>query len=571
MTEALLQVRGLEVKYGSTTPVKGVSFDLHQGQRLGLVGETGSGKSLTALSIMRLSHGAKLSGEVLLQGVDLLSLSSRRMTQIRGGRIGMVYQDPMSSLNPVHTVGRQIIEALRLHTGLTGKDARRRAIELLVEVGVSRPEIRVDQYPHEFSGGMRQRVMIAMALSANPAVLICDEPTTALDVTTQARIIDLLDGIVEERGTAVLLITHDLGVAAGFCSDVIVMHRGKIVEAAPAEQLYRNPQHEYTRGLLSAVVDLTIDVDQPIPTPGAEEVVSTSTSHADARPLQRTQTPQDAPILSVEGLSKSFRLGRHERMQAVDDVSFEIRAGETFGLAGESGSGKSTVSRAVLALMAIDSGTVRFEGRDLHALGVGDLRALRQRMQIVFQDPYAALNRAQTVGRIVSSPLEAHDVGDGRARGRRVDQVLELVGLDSSYRNRSPKSLSGGQCQRVAIARALVLDPDLIVLDEPVTALDASTRARILNLLRDLQERLGLTYLFISHDLAVIRYMAQHVAVMQSGRIVEQAPRDELFSAPKHEYTRSLMAAIPIADPLTERARRRESQLDRGPAHAAAP
>jgi peptide/nickel transport system ATP-binding protein len=571
VTEALLQVRGLEVKYGSTTPVKGVSFDLHQGQRLGLVGETGSGKSLTALSIMRLSHGAKLSGEVLLQGVDLLSLSSRRMTQIRGGRIGMVYQDPMSSLNPVHTVGRQIIEALRLHTGLTGKDARRRAIELLAEVGVSRPEIRVDQYPHEFSGGMRQRVMIAMALSANPAVLICDEPTTALDVTTQARIIDLLDGIVEERGTAVLLITHDLGVAAGFCSDVIVMHRGKIVEAAPAEQLYRNPQHEYTKGLLSAVVDLTIDVDRPIPTPGAEEVVSTSTSHADVQPLQRTQTPQDAPILSVEGLSKSFRLGRHERMQAVDDVSFEIRAGETFGLAGESGSGKSTVSRAVLALMAIDSGTVRFEGRDLHALGVRDLRALRQRMQIVFQDPYAALNRAQTVGRIVSSPLEAHDVGDGRARGKRVDQVLELVGLDSSYGNRSPKSLSGGQCQRVAIARALVLDPDLIVLDEPVTALDASTRARILNLLRDLQERLGLTYLFISHDLAVIRYMAQHVAVMQSGRIVEQAPRDELFSAPKHEYTRSLMAAIPIADPLTERARRRESQLDRGPAHAAAP
>jgi peptide/nickel transport system ATP-binding protein len=572
VSEPVLDIRSLEVSFGGAKLVDKVSFCLRSGQRLGLVGETGSGKSLTALSIMRLSHGATLGGEVVLDSRNLLKEPPRRMAQIRGGRIGMVYQDPMSSLNPVHTVGKQIIEALRLHTGLDKRAARLRAVELLGEVGLSRPELRVDQYPHEFSGGMRQRAMIAMAISAGPSVLICDEPTTALDVTTQARIIDLLDRIVEQHGTAVLLITHDLGVAAGFCSDILVMHRGKIIESAPAVRLYRHPQQEYTKGLLSAVVDLTTDVDSPIPTgrirrDGARSMADLGRD----RPTGRTTSHRaaDGPLVSVRGVSKSFRLGRREHTQAVDGVSFEIFAGETFGLAGESGSGKSTVARAVLGLMTIDGGSVEFEGRDIHGLRTGELRALRRRMQIVFQDPYAALNRAQTVRQIISAPLEAHGIGTKQARARKVDEVLELVGLDASFKKRVPRSLSGGQCQRVAIARALALDPDFVVLDEPVTALDASTRARILNLLRDLQDHLGLTYLFISHDLAVIRYMAQRVAVMQQGQIVEQGERETLFSSPRHDYTKSLMAAIPVADPIAERKRRGLTDASPEPAAAA--
>ncbi|MGH3383407.1 MAG: dipeptide ABC transporter ATP-binding protein [Nocardioidaceae bacterium] len=548
--DAVLDVRDLRVRFGDTTPVNGVSFTLGRGERMGIVGESGSGKSLTALSIMRLAHQATVSGQVLLQGQDLLPLPPRQMQKIRGSRVAMVYQDPMSSLNPVRTIGHQLVEAIRLHSDASRATARRRALDMLGEVGVPQPQERFSQYPHEFSGGMRQRVMIAMAMSSGPEVLLADEPTTALDVTTQSLIIDLLDRLADDHGTGVVLITHDLGVAAGFCDTVNVMRHGEFVETAPATRLYRSPAHPYTRTLLGSVVDLTIDVDRPIRTqdrPPAPPATPPAPLDADA-----------APLVRVEHVVKSYRLGLGEHVRAVDDASFEIRRGQTFGLVGESGSGKSTVSRAVLALTPLDAGTVSFDGRDLSTVAGPVLRRLRRRMQMVFQDPYAALNRRRTVAEIVTAPLRAHQIGDRASRRQTVDETLELVGLGPELRNRLPRSMSGGQCQRVAIARALVLNPDFLVLDESVSSLDVSIQAQVLNLLRDLQTRLGLTYLFISHDLAVVRYMAHHVAVMRRGVIVEQGDRDELFASPEHPYTHSLMAAIPIADPERERRRRAE-------------
>jgi len=560
-TPTVLRVDDLRIGFGESLPVKGVSFSLRRGERVGLVGESGSGKSLTALSIMRLAHGATVTGRIMLEGQDLLQLPRRKMERIRGGQIAMIYQDPMSSLNPVQTIGRQLVEAIRLHKTLSREQAKHEAIRLLDDVGVPNPEQRIGQYPHEFSGGMRQRVMIAMAMSAQPQVLIADEPTTALDVTTQARIIDLLDRLANEHGTAVILITHDLGVAAGFCESIHVMRDGLVVERGPVDQIYHQPQHPYTKALLASVVDLSIDVNRPIATTGEPAVSSAATTPAPGlTPRSRTANSSDEAVLRIEGVSKSYRLGPGEVTRAVSDASFEIRRGETFGLVGESGSGKSTIARLVLALTPVDSGSVRFDGHDVHSLSSKAMRHLRRRMQIVFQDPYSALNRSHSVKQIVTQPLVAHRIGDRKSRAERVAQMLDLVGLGAEFSYRSPRTLSGGQCQRVAIARALVLDPEFLVLDESVSALDVSIQAQVLNLLRDLQQRLGLTYLFISHDLAVIRYMAQHIAVMKQGVIVEQGSRDELFSNPQHEYTRGLMAAIPVADPVIERQRRRDAQ-----------
>ncbi|QYH36366.1 ABC transporter ATP-binding protein [Salinibacterium sp. M195] len=550
--EIVLNVSDLTVKYGDTTPVDGVSFVLRRGERIGLVGESGSGKSLTALSIMGLADRANLGGSVELAGTNLLKLSAKQMTRVRGGRVAMVYQDPMSSLNPVMTIGRQLTEAIRLHSTATKAAAHIQAVELLAEVGVPFPEERMKQYAHEFSGGMRQRVMIAMAMSGKPDVLIADEPTTALDVTTQAVIIDLLDRLASEHGTAVVLITHDLGVAAGFCETIHVMRYGKIVESAPATQLYAHPENEYSKVLLQSVVDLTIDVTQPIP-------VSSTEARATLAPVAPPAV-KGAPgevVLRVDGLNKTFHLGSGRRITAIDNVSFQVRRGETFGLVGESGSGKSTVSRAVLGLMKVDSGNVDFQGNNVHAMKPADLRSLRRRMQMVFQDPFSSLNRRQTVSQIIESPLIAHRMGTRVERQAKVAEMLELVGLGAEFADRYPRTMSGGQCQRVSIARSLVLDPDFMVLDESVSALDVSIQAQVLNLLRELQQRLGLTYLFISHDLAVIRYMADNIAVMRRGEIVELASRDELYANPQHEYTRSLMAAIPVADPLIERERRK--------------
>lgn len=551
----VLELKNLQVAFGSSHPVRGVSLTLRPGEKIGLVGESGSGKSLTALSIMRLVRGADLSGQVLLDGEDLLALSPREMARVRGNRVSMIYQDPMSSLNPVRTIGAQLIEAIRLHETVGVRAARARALELLVSVGVPSPQQRLRQYPHQFSGGMRQRVMIAMALAARPKVLIADEPTTALDVTTQARIIELLDRLASEAGTAVVLITHDLGVAAGFCETIHVMQRGEVVESAPAEQLYSRPQHPYSKALLGAVVDLSIDVDKPIPV-GEELELSRVSQGAAGSPVEPGE-----PILTVEGVSKVFRLGRGSVVSAVDDISFSIRKGETLGLVGESGSGKSTLSRLTLALIPADSGRVVFDGEDVNSLPPERLRRLRRRMQMVFQDPVAALNRRQTVEQIIATPLIAHGIGDAVKRREQVLEAMDRVGLPRAFAARLPHTMSGGQCQRVAIARALVLKPDLLVLDESVSALDVSIQAQVLNLLRDLQRELGLTYLFVSHDLAVVRYMSHRIAVMNRGRLVELASREELFSAPKHEYTRTLMAAIPVADPTTERIRRANAAM----------
>lgn len=551
LQEPVLRIEDLRVRFGSTEPVSGVSLALRAGERIGLVGESGSGKSLTALSIMRLAHGAQLSGRIDLQGTDLLSLSERQMSKIRGRRVAMVYQDPMSSLNPAMRIGAQLTEAIRLHESVSKEAAIERAIELLDEVGVPMPEHRIRQYPHELSGGMRQRVMIAMALASRPEVLIADEPTTALDVTTQARIIDLLDRLATEHNTAVILITHDLGVAAGFCEFIHVMRDGKIIEAAPAQELYDSPRESYTRGLLSAVVDLDIPVDQPIPTAGGQ---TRERSDAVKSPPQHLATEETC--VRVEAVSKTFTVGR-ETIHAVKNVSFEIPRGTTYGLVGESGSGKSTVSRAVLGLSPIDAGRVIFDGVDIHTLKERNLRPLRRRMQMVFQDPLSALNRRKTVEQLIAAPLIAHRVARGAELQRQVQAAMDKVGLPRSLADRLPHTMSGGQCQRVAIARAIALDPEFLVLDESVSALDVSIQAQVLNLLRELQSELGLTYLFISHDLAVVRYMATRLGVMRQGELVEEGTREEMFSAPRHPYTRALMAAIPIADPHRERERRR--------------
>ncbi|MGW9267773.1 dipeptide ABC transporter ATP-binding protein [Microbacterium sp. NPDC055599] len=583
MTDAapVLRVQDLTVSYGDVTPVKGISFAVRPGERIGLVGESGSGKSLTALSIMRLNDGAKLGGSIRLRDRELLTLRTREMTKVRGGEIAMVYQDPMSSLNPVRTIGHQLVEAIRLHERVSRQAARARAVELLTEVGVPLPEERLSQYPHEFSGGMRQRVMIAMAMSSRPAVLIADEPTTALDVTTQSRIIDLLDRLAEDHGTAVVLITHDLGVAAGFCERIHVMRHGRVVEEGPVDRIYAAPEHPYTQALLGAVVDLTVDVHQPIPTvdalhlaPPTPEPHGAGPSHprsVSEGPFGETKGAADTisavdraresgdVLVDVQGVTKVFTLGSGRRVTAVDDVSFQIRRGETVGLVGESGSGKSTVSKAVLALGGIDGGAVVFDGQRPHDLRGEELRRLRRRMQMVFQDPFSALNRRQTVAQIIEAPLLAHGIGTRATRAEKVREAMHRVRLDEEFAHRLPRSMSGGQCQRVSIARSLVLEPEFLVLDESVSALDVSIQAQVLNLLRDLQTELGLTYLFISHDLAVIRYMSSTVAVMQHGRIVEVGARDALFANPQHEYTRSLMAAIPVADPVLERRRRAEA------------
>ncbi|MGI0520559.1 ABC transporter ATP-binding protein [Microbacterium maritypicum] len=562
MTDAMpvLQVQDLTVSYGDAMPVKGISFSVRPGERIGLVGESGSGKSLTALSIMRLNDGAKLGGSIRLRDRELLTLSKREMTRVRGGEIAMVYQDPMSSLNPVRTIGHQLVEAIRLHDRVSKEAARARAVELLTEVGVPLPEERLAQYPHEFSGGMRQRVMIAMAMSSRPAVLIADEPTTALDVTTQSRIIDLLDRLADEHGTAVVLITHDLGVAAGFCERIHVMRHGRVIEEAPVDKLYAEPEHPYTKALLGAVVDLTIDVHEPIRT--AAEVLERGTEPVtEAGSISAVDQARESGdvLVDVQGVSKVFTLGSGRRVTAVDDVSFQIRRGETVGLVGESGSGKSTVSKAVLALGGIDAGAVVFDGHRPHEMRGEELRQLRRRMQMVFQDPFSALNRRQTVTQIIEAPLLAHGIGTRATRAEKVREAMHRVRLDEEFAYRLPRSMSGGQCQRVSIARSLVLEPEFLVLDESVSALDVSIQAQVLNLLRELQAELGLTYLFISHDLAVIRYMSSTVAVMKQGRIVEIGARDTLFANPQHEYTRGLMAAIPVADPVLERRRRAEA------------
>jgi peptide/nickel transport system ATP-binding protein len=544
VSEALLSVRDLRVAFategGTVRAVEGVSFDLAAGEVLAIVGESGSGKTVTAQTILGLtrSPNARIGGSVRLGGTELLGAGEAVLRGVRGARVAMVFQDPMTSFNPVYRVGAQIVEAIRAHRGEVSRDeGRRRAVELLGAVGIPGPELRVDSYPHELSGGMRQRAMIAMALALEPEVLIADEPTTALDVTVQAQILRLLERINRERGLATILITHDLGVVAEIADRVLVMHEGEIVERGSLDEVFYAPRDPYTRALLGAVVRL----DRAAP----------------LRPARESET-----LLEVRDLVKHYpvRSGvlRREvdRVRAVDGVGFELRRGETLGLVGESGSGKSTLCRALLGLIEPTSGSVRFEGREIAGLSRRAMRPLRRQMQMVFQDPYASLNPRKRVGQIVAEPLRLQGEAKGGELRHRALELLERVGLGAEHYDRFPHEFSGGQRQRIGIARALALRPKLIVADEPVSALDVSIRAQILDLLAKLQEDFGLTYLFVAHDIGVVRQVSDRIAVMHEGRIVEIGPADEICERPRDAYTEELLAAVPVPDPRLARERR---------------
>jgi microcin C transport system ATP-binding protein len=528
MTQRLLEVRDLRVDFSVdgklTHAVRGIDFTIGRGETVGLVGESGSGKSVSALSIMRLlpyPAASHPSGEILFDGLDLLQQDERGMRKVRGNRISMIFQEPLSALNPLHTVEKQIGEILDVHQGLAGDAARRRVLELMEMVRLPEPEKRLTSYPHQLSGGQRQRVMIAMALANRPDLLIADEPTTALDVTVQARILALLKELQRELGMAMLMITHDLGIVRKVADRVAVMTDGLIVEQGEVGQLFSAPRHEYTRHLLAA---------EPKGQPRASD---------DSAPV----------LLSAKELRVWFPVRRGvlrrtvDHVKAVDDVSFELRRGATLGVVGESGSGKTTLGLALLRLIA-SRGRIEFEGRDLTGLGTKAMRPLRRDMQIVFQDPYGSLSPRMTVGAIIVEGLRVHGLApEGQELHALIGRALEEVGLDPDVENRYPHEFSGGQRQRIAIARAIAMKPKFIMLDEPTSALDMSVQAQIVDLLRELQLRHDLAYLFISHDLKVVRAMASYLIVMKDGVIVEQGHADTLFRAPATDYTRNLMAA----------------------------
>jgi len=565
----LLEVRDLRISFGAHEAVRGLSFDIAQGETLALVGESGCGKSATALSLMRLvPTPGRVTGSLRFDGRELLDLPPREMRDIRGRQISMIFQEPMTSLNPVLSIGAQIVETLRQHESLSKAAAWKRAVELLDLVQIPDPRRRVFDYPHELSGGQRQRVMIAMAVACRPRLLIADEPTTALDVTIQARILELLDGLRRELSMSLLLITHDLGIVAQHADRVAVMLAGEKVEEAPVARLFTQPQHPYTRGLLGASLNLADDLHYrgwKLPEirhgigddgkPGFAVVprsvrtgqyVADADADADADAARRGASLSETPLLELQELRIDYPQ-RHGKttLRAVDGVSLQIARGQTVGLVGESGCGKSTLSRAIMRLVPAASGAIRLRGTDLVPLGERELRPLRRHVQMVFQDPYASLNPRRTVAEILDTVLVVNGIGNAQQRRSRIATMLDRVGLPNSALGRFPHEFSGGQRQRIGIARALVLEPDLLICDEPVSALDVSIQAQILNLLVDLKRDLGLAYLFISHDLSVVRYIADRVHVMQAGRIVESGHHRDIWRAPQHPYTRTLLDAIP--------------------------
>ncbi|MET7479900.1 ABC transporter ATP-binding protein [Streptomyces sp. NPDC005648] len=535
VTTPLLEIRGLSVSYrtrGGTVPaVRGVDLDVRPGQITAVVGESGSGKSTTAHAVTRLlaANGTIDAGTIRFGRHDLATLSEAELRTVRGAQIGLVPQDPTVSLNPVKRIGEQVAEVLRIHGLATRRTAATEAIAVLDRAGLPDAAVRARQYPHELSGGMRQRALIAVAIAAKPRLIIADEPTSALDVTVQRVILDHLQYLTEELGTAILLVTHDLGVAADRSQRLVVMEQGKVVEAGETRAVLADPQHDYTRRLLASAPSLTT----PRPrTPAPAEP-------ADSTP----------PLVEVRNLVKEFRLpragGASRTLRAVDDVSLTLRRGQTLALVGESGSGKSTTARVVLRLTDPTSGQVLFDGAEVTTAKGDRVRQLRRRAQLVYQNPYASLDPRFTIGEVITEPLRAFRVGDRASRLDRARELLDRVALPASTLERRPAELSGGQRQRVAIARALALSPDLVVCDEPVSALDVSVQAQVLDLLAELQADTGVAYLFISHDLAVVRQIAHQVAVMRGGRIVETGPPGELFTEPRHAYTRELLAAIP--------------------------
>ncbi|WP_272026667.1 ABC transporter ATP-binding protein [Kocuria rosea] len=565
----LLEVENLAVAFSTMNgPVQAVheaSLTLREGRTLAIVGESGSGKSTTAMSVIGLlpGNGRVTGGSVRFAGQELVGLDEARMRRIRGRQIGLVPQDPMSNLNPVTTVGLQVAETLLVHGLATRRDVDEKVVAALAAAGLPEPERRARQYPHEFSGGMRQRALIAIGLACRPRLLIADEPTSALDVTVQRTILDQIERMTEEIGTSVLLITHDLGLAAERAQDIVVMHRGRIVEAGPSARVLEDPQDEYTRRLVQAAPSVAAARvgRQAVPSPGRTGAGTTAAAPAAAGPSASGPTAggvaapaaQEAagaaarePLVVIENLTKVFkgRLGQAD-FTAVQDVSLTVPRGRTVAIVGESGSGKTTTARMLLKLYEPTSGSIRFDGQDVTGLRGRQLAAFRQRVQPIFQDPYSSLNPMFTIGRIVEEPLSTYGRGTRAERQDRVKWLLEEVALPPSTVSRYPNELSGGQRQRVAIARALALQPELIVCDEPVSALDVLVQKQILDLLGRLQDEFGLSYLFISHDLAVVRLISDEVCVMKDGRLVEAGASEEIFTDPQHPYTRQLLASIP--------------------------
>jgi peptide/nickel transport system ATP-binding protein len=547
----VLSVRDLDVDArtpeGRKPVLRNVSFDLAAGETLCIAGESGSGKSVTSLSIMGLLPKASLTvtaGRILLGDRDLTSLSDRAMRAVRGGDIAMIFQEPMTSLNPVISIGTQLTEAIREHQGRDNAEAV--ALQMLDAVHMTEPARRMKQFPHELSGGMRQRVMIAMALSCRPKVLIADEPTTALDVTVQAQILKLMRELKREFDTSIIMITHDMGVVAEMADRVVILQNGRIVEQGGVIDIFHRPQAVYTQQLLAAVPILGAHAG----TDGPPRV--------SASPKQPVPEPDRSPVLNVRDLGVSYGgvAGRIFKgkppVNAVSDVAFDILPGETLGLVGESGSGKSTTGKAVLGLIPF-TGQVMIDGREIGMLSQRDMQAVRRSAQMIFQDPYASLDPRMAVGRAIAEPLVIHGIGNRTERQDRVADLLRRVGLPPEAAGRYPHEFSGGQRQRICIARALALEPKLIVADESVAALDVSVRARVLDLMLELQETMGIAYLFISHDMAVIERMSHNVAVMRGGSIVEMGSRRDVFEQPQDEYTRALMAAVPIPDPAARR------------------
>ncbi|MDX2099330.1 MAG: ABC transporter ATP-binding protein [Leptolyngbyaceae cyanobacterium bins.59] len=637
MSSSVIEVRDLSVQFqsvqfqaesGLTKAVDGISFEIPRGQTIGIVGESGSGKSVTALALMGLvpAPGRIAGGEVWFRNtkeggaaIDLLRLSARQKQEYRGGQISMIFQEPMSSLNPVYTIGFQLLEAICLHQKISKAEARRQAIALLQEVKLLPPdeELRrryveefpllnpgkslpgeayinrqinqqksqiLERYPHQLSGGQIQRVMIAMAISCNPTLLIADEPTTALDVTVQATILDLLRELRDRRGMSIMFITHDLGIIAEIADQVVVMYRGKIVESGPVMQIFSNPQHPYTKGLLtcrprpdrrlkylptvadymevttSETGEVTIAEKPQDPATGLQGALEVTPTELEER---LTQLHQQEPLLSVRHLRVAFPvkgvLGQTQRyVMAVNDVSFEVYPGETLGLVGESGCGKTTLARALLRLVPSMGGEIRFERREVLSLSPNLLRPLRREMQIIFQNPYGSLNPRMSVGDAVMEPLQIHDRQSPQQRRDRAVYLLERVGLNADAMKRYPHEFSGGQRQRICIARALALNPKFIICDESVSALDVSVQAQVLNLLKELQEEFKLTYIFISHDLGVVKFMSDRILVMNRGKIEEVGPAEQIYREPQQAYTRQLIAAIPVG--TLERIQERQAQ-----------